>query len=61
MDEAKALEIIKDLADDLTDEIDHRYHDMLDYPAMRARYDRDMESVYRAREFLKLFDSEETK
>jgi hypothetical protein len=44
---------LRECADDLAGEIDARNAgDMLKYPTMKARYDRDMEPVVRARALL---------
>lgn len=40
---------LKDCADDLEAEIEARYANTKDHPAMKRRYDRDMETVRRAR------------
>lgn len=48
-----ALEAMtKELADDIEAELEARYEGMKDHPAMKRRYDRDMESVIRARALL---------
>lgn len=41
--------LLKECSDDLADELRGRYNGMLDHPAMKRRYDRDMESVIAAR------------
>lgn len=40
---------LKDCADDLEAEIRSRYAHSLDYPSERTKYERDMQTVYRAR------------
>lgn len=50
---------LKECADDLASELDGRYAGMLDHPAMKRRYDRDMESVISARFLLDGVDEQE--
>ena len=40
---------LKDCADDLEEEIRNRYANSLDYPSEKIKYERDMQTVYRAR------------
>jgi hypothetical protein len=47
-----ALAMVRDLADELASELDGRYANMLDHPAMKHRYDRDMSTVVEARALL---------
>ena len=47
--ETELRRIVKDLADELEAEVEHRYASTKDHPAMKDRYDRDMEAVLRAR------------
>ena len=42
-------EALRNCADDLESELKARYAGTLDYPSMKARYDRDMEPVVEAR------------
>jgi hypothetical protein len=44
--------LIKDLADDLENEIRDRYRGMLEYPSMLRRFERDMGNVYEAHRVL---------
>jgi hypothetical protein len=44
--------MLRELANDLASEIEARYERVLDHPAMKMRYDRDMEIVERARAIL---------
>lgn len=41
--------LLKECADDLAAEIEHRYDRVKDHPAMLPRYERDMEPVTKAR------------
>lgn len=41
--------LLKECANDLAAEIEHRYDRMKDHPAMMPKYERDMEPVTRAR------------
>lgn len=41
--------MLKECADDLESEIEGRYHGVKDHPAMTPKYERDMETVKRAR------------
>jgi len=45
-------DVMKELADDLQAHIEYTYAKTLSYPHMRAKYDRDMVPVYRARALL---------
>jgi hypothetical protein len=47
-----AATLIEDLASELAAEVENRYERTKDHPAMAWRYERDMEAVARAREFL---------
>ena len=40
--------MLKEVADELAEWIEHNYQHTKDHPAMRGRYERDMETVYRA-------------
>jgi hypothetical protein len=46
---ADLIEALKECADDLAQEIEHRCGDALGYPGQRRRYGRDMAPVLRAR------------
>jgi hypothetical protein len=45
-------EALEECAEELGNEIRARYSSMVDHPAMKLRYDRDMASVYAARKAL---------
>jgi hypothetical protein len=45
--------LVKDLADDLEAEVENHYKDTKDYPSEMRRYERDMATVWKAREALK--------
>lgn len=47
-----ALARVRELADELASELDSRYANMLDHPAMKRRYDRDMMTITEARALL---------
>ena len=49
-------EIIKELADELEAELRGRYQHTMDHPAMKDRFDRDMETVISARDALATTD-----
>ena len=50
----RILALLKELADDLEAELDSRYPaSVRAYPSEEARYQRDMEGVYKARELLR--------
>lgn len=49
---ARLREALEDCTEELGNEILARYSGMLDHPAMKQRYDRDMNSVYAARQIL---------
>lgn len=55
MDTDKLLDMIKQLADELEDEIKDRYCDMRGevHPANKRRFDRDMKTVNEARAILR--------
>jgi hypothetical protein len=44
--------MLRECADELAAEIGNRYAGVLDYPAMQGRYERDMDTVNRARALL---------
>ena len=46
---ATLLEALKECADDLESEVEHRYKDTKDYPSERRRYERDIAPVRKAR------------
>jgi hypothetical protein len=46
---ARLRALVKDLADDLEDELRGRYGATMDYPSERRRFERDMVNVYKAR------------
>lgn len=48
----KLREMLRECADDLEAEIEGQYSGMKDHPAMKRRYDRDMDTVIRARAVL---------
>jgi hypothetical protein len=45
--------LVKDLADDLEAEVEGHYKDTKNYPSEMRRYERDMATVWKAREALK--------
>jgi hypothetical protein len=47
-----AIEFIRELADELASEVEARYEFTKNHPVMKRRYDRDMDTVIRARAFL---------
>lgn len=49
---ARLREALEECAEELGNEIRARYSGMVDHPAMKLRYDRDMASVYAARKAL---------
>lgn len=49
---AKLREMVRELSDDLEAELNGRYEGTKDHPAMKRRYDRDLEPVLRARSLL---------
>lgn len=58
--EIEALrDMLREVSDDLADEVEGHYQVIKDHPAMKLRYDRDMDSVYRARAMLGNEQSEE--
>lgn len=51
-DNERLRALVKELADDLECELKGHYNGTLDYPSERRRFERDMDSVYRARRAL---------
>lgn len=54
---ARLRALVKDLADDLESELKAHYDGTLQYPGERRRFERDMDSVYRARAALAAKDT----
>ncbi len=55
---ARLEAVLTEVSDDLAGELDGRYAGMLDHPAMKRRYDRDMEPVIKARSLLRALSKE---
>jgi len=54
-DIGRLCRMLKEVTDSLEAEVEHSYRGVKDHPAMKRRYDRDMEEVHRARKMLEEF------